>query len=339
MAISTHPAPNLANLPPELLLRVISHLPTTSYLPLVQTCQGLRLFFAQHAAHICNTQIQLRFAREAEMMQTIWKDGWLVPSQPCVRREEQKLLRWKARNCSSCRLWYVSMADESKQLEAWRHYSMVGGGSSSSVEEEFGDWRSLRCTGNHANSLRVSLSEPGPQYLKFLEEYAFEIQVRWEMEQHPLECMKRDDGPDGIRTDRFEFMVGNYAVRKFLDKLDAMMEGRGALKRDLIGAGIRVGDEDLESTEKGLLWYYGRSGVAGLAPEESDYDSTFNDFSEKDGCLSLTAQRKSYSRNSMRIAMKVGKRVLKVVSCSWSWRDVVAGHRKVVAPFQRLKGT
>lgn len=177
------------------------------------------------------------------------------------------------------------MADEAKQ-EAWRHYSMICGSDSS--EEDLMNWKGLRCTGNHETALRVSLSEPGPQYLRFLEEYAFEISVRWEME-NPARDTERDDFVDDAGSERFEFMVGNYAVRKYIEKLDALMDGSRGGKKGVIGAGIHVGDVDeLESTEKALLWYFGRDGILNCDNlSDDEYSGGINEDSEKFRFLSL----------------------------------------------------
>lgn len=80
----SHPSALLA-LTPELLLQIISHLPTASYHPLTRTSHGLRLFFKIHAAHICNTHITQHFALEARLLKSTIRDGWLVPTHQSVR--------------------------------------------------------------------------------------------------------------------------------------------------------------------------------------------------------------------------------------------------------------
>jgi hypothetical protein len=80
--------------------------------------------------------------------------------------------------------------------------------------------------------LKIKLSRPGPQYLAFLEKYSWEIETR--------HSMARSSGPDHnltptpdtitllrvafseyeIDTTGFDFMVGNYCVKPFLQSCD-----------------------------------------------------------------------------------------------------------------------
>ena len=117
------------------------------------------------------------------------------------------------------------------------------------------------CMEQHEKSLKMALSAPGPQYLHFLEEYSFEILVRYQVEVDKLakkgkwkvgipeaSISSRDDGNNQenennklaendivymsnsmikrskvkrMTDPEFEWKVGTYAVRRFLLKLDA----------------------------------------------------------------------------------------------------------------------
>lgn len=85
-------APTLCTLPPECILVIISHLPPSTYTPLVQTSHHFLAFFSTHAATICNNHILTHHALSASYLNSIYLDGWLVPSHPAIAIQERLLL-------------------------------------------------------------------------------------------------------------------------------------------------------------------------------------------------------------------------------------------------------
>ena len=85
-------ASTLCALPPECILAIISHLPLSSYTPLVQTSHHFLTFFSTHAATICNNHILTHYALSASYLNSIYLDGWLVPSHPAIAIQERLLL-------------------------------------------------------------------------------------------------------------------------------------------------------------------------------------------------------------------------------------------------------
>jgi hypothetical protein len=247
------PPSTLLTIPPELLLNTISHLPTSNdFLSLVQTSHGLKSFFAQHAAQICNTHITKHYALEAAVMRSQLIQGqdggnWLAPTMPSIHRPEYNR----------------------------RHFAL----------------RHSKLPENPELFQKLGLAVPGPQFLRFLEACHLDIRI-W---------MQVESGDEGERNvgERFEWALDTYTVSRFANMVgDFVMgfeEGRDVgvirmgrtVKGKVVGfkkevmerkwggerASLLFGEiekvegqeiEKKESFVKGLLWYYGRSGVAPL---------------------------------------------------------------------------
>lgn len=80
----------LTNMPPEVLLRIISNVPLDCYLDLTQTCQHLRYWMQNCADMICNLAIESRFPSEARILEPIQIDNWLTP----MHIKPRKGARW-----------------------------------------------------------------------------------------------------------------------------------------------------------------------------------------------------------------------------------------------------
>ena len=92
LTLATAEKDYLTSMPPEVLFKIISYLPSSSWvLPLVKVCHSLRQYVKQNAARICNSFIRSRFRSESEILQSVIVDGWLVPTRCCMRREENML--------------------------------------------------------------------------------------------------------------------------------------------------------------------------------------------------------------------------------------------------------
>ncbi|KAH6679320.1 hypothetical protein B0J14DRAFT_295190 [Halenospora varia] len=178
---------SLLTIPPELLLKIISHLPTpttASLHALTLTSRGLSTFIHTHAALICNTAILTHYPLQSLLLSshlitsTLDSQNWLVPSHPSMNSIE----RWRVSN---------------DQLRFGR------------FEEE------------------TRLTEGGPQFLLFLEEYCGEIGVRFLLARRDLEFFYgRNVLPENEVIERasreggFEFSVRKYAVEPFVRRLE-----------------------------------------------------------------------------------------------------------------------
>jgi hypothetical protein len=78
----------------------------------------------------------------------------------------------------------------------------------------------------------IRLSQPGPQYLVFLERYAWDIEARWRMvERKKKELEEKAEAigeSDGDQWD-WEFMVGKYCVERFVRDAERVMRYTGAI--------------------------------------------------------------------------------------------------------------
>jgi hypothetical protein len=242
----------LTTIPPELLLQIISHLPSSaSFYALSRTSRQLQAFLHTHAATICNTHITTHHALVASILLSLYDpSGWLIPTHPCVSTEEQRITRDKilfARcDCRTCRRFLLSSR------------TMTGSGSSLTLSEMSlplslaGGW--LNCipctpgilpskTGTTQCKAAASLAKitklttPGPQYLVFLEKYGRDIEIRNSLRFHhrrsrsdSVESEADGRKPEGENITqeekeraRFDFLVGNYSVRRFLEDVEREM--------------------------------------------------------------------------------------------------------------------
>jgi hypothetical protein len=123
----------LTVLPPEILLKVIPLLPVASFFELTHTSTHLRAFMKLHAATICNDAIEQGFSHISDQLDTQYSNGWLVPRKPIFSRTEGGLRERKI----------GAIRGPSGGCDSWKR------------------WKST--------DLRIQLTDPGPQYLFFLE--------------------------------------------------------------------------------------------------------------------------------------------------------------------------
>lgn len=224
----------LYSMPPEIWLNVLAHLSEPDFLALKLSSAHLHTVITDNAPTICNTLILTRYAHEASIIGTAYLDGWLVPTHPSIYREENQLARYHSRNSSRA-------------------------GSRDSTpppESSFSD----------LNPVRTKLSEPGPQYLRYLIEYSFEIRVANSMfiENPPVataengRCASRAEDWE-TPHDKFDSWIGLYTVRRFLTRLQRIAGGRAGL-----GNSFGYGSQGLQEqecamvkrTRDGLEWFY-----------------------------------------------------------------------------------
>lgn len=81
--------PFIYNLPPELLVSILSHLSISDYLTLKRTSRALRTIITTNAATLCNQLIRLHYPNEARYLQATHVQGWLVPRHSLIARFEK----------------------------------------------------------------------------------------------------------------------------------------------------------------------------------------------------------------------------------------------------------
>ena len=161
-------------------------------------------------------------------------DGWFTPTHSCVIKQERLLLREKWKGCASC----CRPSSPRIQSEA---EAVSRSGTGEEVIQDHSSARQATCLQQHEKELKIALSSPGPQYLRFLEEHSFEILVRYQVEGDKMKLPATSEINDEnqnqivitnegmIKTPRikkitspdFEWKVGTYAVRLFLLRLDS----------------------------------------------------------------------------------------------------------------------
>lgn len=119
----------LTTLPAELLIKIIAEVPLSFFLDLTQTCRHLRHLIKDNAKEICNGAIESRFPLHAKYLHPVKKRGWLTHS-----------------------LYY---------LHSWEQRAVVKRKS----ERIFTDRESWEYNWDY----KIKLTQPGPQYLAFLE--------------------------------------------------------------------------------------------------------------------------------------------------------------------------
>ncbi|KAE9380976.1 hypothetical protein N431DRAFT_459880 [Stipitochalara longipes BDJ] len=249
---------HLTSTPPELLLAIISHLPPSALYPLSQTSRYLHTFLHTHAASICNTAIQTHYAHASSILRSTWTGAWLLPSHPAILNEERRILRDKilfsSCKCGPCRLVLSTSSSTSLSLSELEHVQGSGEGGLNCL----GALRKDSCKAHPQIEACLKLSAPGPQYLVFLEKYSWEIVTRYSMSSFssvspapsnavsasqddntatsPTSSTSTANGEGDAEGDEaeeerqrqeqekeeamFEFMVGNYCVRRFLDSAE-----------------------------------------------------------------------------------------------------------------------
>ncbi|KAH7410572.1 hypothetical protein BKA64DRAFT_638236 [Cadophora sp. MPI-SDFR-AT-0126] len=234
----TSPSPDkakdyLTTLPPELLLTIISHLPnSSSLLPLSQTNIYLQTFLlTTHAATICNTFITMHHSHAASILSATYRDGWFLPAHEAVLGTERNITRELVRKagcgCVDCRAFLHSSrptASSSSDLSLASDSSTQGclklpcfPASPNRPSQP-----RVPCKAQHLIDTPWKLSMPGPMFLVFLERYEWEIQTRYAMLE--AECKDADATKRGEEERRFEFIVGNYSVRRFLEDVEREFE-------------------------------------------------------------------------------------------------------------------
>ena len=224
---------HLTTLPPELLLAIISHLPSSnSLLPLSQTNIYLQTFLLNtHAATICNTFITTYHSYAASILSAKYRDGWFLPTHEAVlgieRRITRELVRKSGCGCVDCRTYLHSSrstAASSSDLSLASDSSTQGclklpcfpTPPTRPAQPQ------VTCKAQHLIDSPWKLSLSGPMFPVFLERYEWEIETRYAMLE--AECKDADAAKREEEERRFEFIVGNYSVRRFLEDVEREFE-------------------------------------------------------------------------------------------------------------------
>lgn len=133
----------LTGLPAELLLKIIPHLPLQSFFDLSHTSSFLRYFLKIHASLICNDAIGSYFPEQAKILETKKRLGWLVPTNEELQRREEFFS-----DCLGIDLRDRRLCEHNPSKKV--HCTPF---------EDLTDFRDFQ----------IKISDPGPQYLFFLQ--------------------------------------------------------------------------------------------------------------------------------------------------------------------------
>jgi hypothetical protein len=194
----SHGHDQLTSIPPELLIKLFSEVPLSSFLDLVHTSQSLHAFVKGNAARICNMAIRSRFAFEAKFLEVLGRhrirtqktnaagsQGWLLPGRgkleqiDSINSDDSASLSEKWQVCGCCECWSVGTphhnaprtssdgcgdaSHEVRHVYNISHYSLLGS-----------NWGNKNVGASASNNL-MSFKVPGPHLLQFLENVALEF--------------------------------------------------------------------------------------------------------------------------------------------------------------------
>jgi hypothetical protein len=219
---------------PEVLLHIVSYLPSTDFLSLALTNKPFHGFFKANAKTICNNALNNNFNKSMAILEVEIVDGWFTPTHRLIGTAEEELIGRKLESCYHCR-WNPIYVQTFNWDTTWYEDDPPVPSS---------------CPTPHVNTLRVCLSKPGPQFLSFLEKHNDNILSNWKIlvEQGDL-----DEG-DPNATAEFAEKVSTHLVKQFLRRLDETGKEIHKCIWEM---------ERAEKTRHDLLWYYGKIGVGG----------------------------------------------------------------------------
>jgi hypothetical protein len=276
----------LYSVPPEIFLSICIYLSESDFLSLKLSSPHLHQLINSHAAALCNTLICARYPLEAALLNSKLQDGWLVPTHPCVLNEEayarnrHRHHRSKSSSSSASASSFCTVGSSFSSSRSRSRDTSPSSPWSSSV--------SAGCSFAADSRIRLDLSTPGPQYLRFLAEYSFEIRVAEQMflarcetdapqPKSPLTATTAPTDPDSgtssvvivqhdklalldrptLHAEKFGLWVGLYCVRRFLDRLRRVaMDEAGRVPRK---GECRLNEHEqalVLRTKEGIEWFY-----------------------------------------------------------------------------------
>jgi hypothetical protein len=156
----------LTALPAELLLRIFPHLPLRSFFDLSHTSSFLRYFLKTHSSVICNDAITAYYPNQAKTLETEKRLGWLVPTHEELRRREDFFSDCLASNLRHRRLCEHNPISKVKCAPL----------------ETLTDFRDFR----------ILISDPGPQYLFFLQKGFLQTGVLYWYREEPVLIFRKE---------------------------------------------------------------------------------------------------------------------------------------------------
>jgi hypothetical protein len=145
----------------------------------MQSCHGMRRFFAANLTTIINANLTARFPTQLALLGTENRNGWLIPTNTSIRAEEDEIRTNAHKSCLSC-------------------------------TESIGSASPVACPIH----IPLPLSVPGVQYLYFLEEHGEKIQMRVDMARLKLLPFFRlpQEEPPSLCT---EIQVREYGLKPY----------------------------------------------------------------------------------------------------------------------------
>ncbi|KAG4443055.1 hypothetical protein IFR05_001451 [Cadophora sp. M221] len=239
-ALPTSGDDRLSKLIPELLIEIISQLPSSDYLSLVHTSQFFRNFLRANGSQICNRIIRGKFAFASRILPSALAQGWLVPTHSLFLWSEDRFTQQLLTPRLPSR-WYRFDTVTSTQIS-----------TSGQMTTRLTRVRTTVGTAAPATKplqLKIKLSQPGPQYLQFLETYGAHVYY-----QH-LGRIGVQNGLPGDQTvegraaalESWRDTVYHHYLRGFFKLANGIP--RGATDFSQLTGEPRVG--------AGLIWHYG----------------------------------------------------------------------------------
>ncbi|KAH7346187.1 hypothetical protein BKA65DRAFT_551117 [Rhexocercosporidium sp. MPI-PUGE-AT-0058] len=236
---------SLSRLIPELLVEILSKVPSSDNLSLVHTNQFLRNFLRANRSQICNKiiqNIQTAFPLVSQILPTTFVQGWLVPTDPVFLASEAKFVQQNLTLISSSRTYHFEIVKTIEVLrsgQATIHLSRVriAVGLSSTPTSPF--------------EMKIKLSEPGPQYLHFIESQG--VLVLTQCVARVVDVMERGS-PSGHSVEEevelreyWRHIVSIHHLQRFHKSANGIPRNTEGYRELLKGP--RVGPS--------LIWYYG----------------------------------------------------------------------------------
>jgi hypothetical protein len=225
----------LTTIPSEILLKIISQVPTKGFLDLVQTCRTLRNFVKINASRICNEAILTRFPLKSKLLQSTKVSEWLVPAHMLLTMGEARF-RW-------CELQnHPLMLNAQKK----KHFSLLGQLT-----------RDL--------TIPLQITSPGPQYLHFLESGILLVSKEYLSQRFdPVEAV--------VDGQRYFFTINDRNNREPVEPLATFLYKFNKVKLLVKDGELQVPKNNDGKFPRELVWFYGVERLRILGGKETEDD-------------------------------------------------------------------
>jgi hypothetical protein len=236
----------LVSLPPEILIKVLSEVPLSSFLALTHTSRGLRAFVKDNAAKICNMAIRSRFAEHIKILEATTNNnqGWLLPGPGMLKESEDLYLETVLGRCWWFRRYIDSACGRSRSgvvyYKKTRHHSIRGRRDThfSLLGPKWSN--NWNVTSTPTNNF-LNFGMPGPHFLYLLESVPLEVS------EEPFENLTAWSDTGG------EELFGLYyrfVEEEFYDFMDTF-------NFNMVHVGYGKVHRAVEGFPKELIWYFG----------------------------------------------------------------------------------